>query len=106
MNRPDKPLQRTDLMDTSLAAHRRLIAFLRKMSPEQKILMTGAMTDFVRSARNLIEDLVAELNRLAAPCPDHVAFDESVKRGVSNCLRAAQEQAIERSLANRDSGPR
>lgn len=34
------PLQRTDLLDTRLSAHRKQIELLRKMPPEQKIRLT------------------------------------------------------------------
>jgi len=47
------PLQRTDLMDTSLAAHRRLIAMLRKMTPEERIRLTFQMMEDARTLRKI-----------------------------------------------------
>jgi hypothetical protein len=47
------PLQRTDLLDTSIAAHRRLIALLREMTPEERIRRTFEMMESARRLREL-----------------------------------------------------
>lgn len=52
MNDPEEsPLQRTDLMDTSYKAHRRLIGLLRKMRPETKVRRCFEMNESLRAIR-------------------------------------------------------
>jgi len=47
------PLQRTDLMDTHPSAHRRLIALLRKMTPEQRLQRTFEMMEAARALKRI-----------------------------------------------------
>lgn len=49
------PLQRTDLMDTHPAAHRRMIALLRKMTPEQRIRRTFEMMEASRELKRIVD---------------------------------------------------
>lgn len=52
MNDPEEsPLQRTDLIDTSDKAHRRLIELLRKMPPEVKVRRCFEMNESLRAIR-------------------------------------------------------
>ncbi len=61
--RPKTPLQRTDLLDTSLSAHRRQIEMLRKMSPEEKLRLTFAMMESSRELKRIANDYDRSNNR-------------------------------------------
>ncbi len=50
---PNTPLQRTDLMDTNIEAHRRLIALLRKMTPEERVRRTFEMMESARELKRI-----------------------------------------------------
>jgi len=49
----DGPLQRTDLQDTALHIHRRMIELLRRMTPEQRIQRTFEMMESIRHLREV-----------------------------------------------------
>jgi len=53
--KPKKPLQRTDLMDTRIEAHRRQIELLRKMPPEEKVRISLAMRESLRELRRIAQ---------------------------------------------------
>jgi hypothetical protein len=50
------PLQRTDLTDTRLEAHRKLIAMLRKMTPEERIRHTFELMESTRRLRQIARE--------------------------------------------------
>jgi hypothetical protein len=62
--KPKQPLQRTDLMDTSLEAHQRLIEGLRKMSPEEKIRITFDYMDDMKRLKEAFGDSGLPRNRV------------------------------------------
>jgi hypothetical protein len=49
------PLQRTDLLDTSLAAHLRQIECLRRLAPEEKVRLSFEMMESLRKLREAAE---------------------------------------------------
>lgn len=57
------PLQRTDLLDTHPAAHHRMIALLRKMTPEQRIRRTFEMMEASRELKRIADASDRPANR-------------------------------------------
>jgi hypothetical protein len=51
--KPNNPLQRTDLMDTSLSAHKKVIEMLRQMTPEEKLMRTFEMIESIRKLKTI-----------------------------------------------------
>ncbi len=51
--KPNNPLQRTDLMDTSLSAHKKVIEMLRQMTPEEKLTRTFEMIESIRKLKTI-----------------------------------------------------